>query len=105
LFTAGRNAEVRREDSVDDEVRGAIRVAGRPNHHGSGEFSVPLIQLCNGTEIGAQLRSLFADSAGRKRVRADGVRRWQRRQALCKLGSKDGGRDQHRCAMGDVQAG
>lgn len=36
LFTAGRNAEVCREDSVDDEVGGAIRVAGRPNHHGSG---------------------------------------------------------------------
>jgi hypothetical protein len=64
--TAGCDAEVRGEDSVDDEVRGAIRVAGRPYHHGSGEFSVPLNELCNGAEIGAQLTSSFADCAGGK---------------------------------------
>jgi hypothetical protein len=36
FLTAGGNAEVRGEDSVHDEVGGAVRVAGRPDHHGSG---------------------------------------------------------------------
>jgi hypothetical protein len=38
----GGYAEIRGENRVDDEVRGAVRVAGRSNYHGAGELSLLL---------------------------------------------------------------
>jgi hypothetical protein len=85
-------------------------VAGRPDHHGSGvhhrHISSPNLQTQ--LETGAELlepSSGHALCAGGERVRANGVRRGQWRQAIRSLGGPDGCRDQRRRAVGDVQAG
>lgn len=104
-FTAGCNAEVRREDSVHDEVGGAIRVAGRPNHHGSGmHFHISSSNLQCNLKLEQNLSLIRPQCTGGERVRADGVCCGQWRQAICSLGGPDGCWDQHRCAVGDVQA-
>jgi hypothetical protein len=46
----------------------------------------------------------LAGCAGGERVRANGVCRWRWRQAIRKLGRQDGRCDQHRRAVGHVQA-
>ncbi|KAF7096814.1 hypothetical protein CFC21_098711, partial [Triticum aestivum] len=73
----GGDAEVRGEDRVDDEVGGAVRVAGRAHH----------------------------PRAGGERVRAHGVGHGRRRQALRQLGRQHGRRHRRRRALGHVQAG